>query len=560
MPWSSVPGLAAHERLDAMFHSLAGSFTHTILEWTAFCTAIFTVILAFLHFKIKRDTTTPIIGVALFCAGMMDAFHTLAADRLIEAVADNRNLIPFTWAISRLFNALILIAGISLFLVTRKRVLTGGLRFVLGTSAIFGVMAFGIIEYCATSAQLPQTMFPDSLITRPYDVLPLFLFLGGGLTVFWWFYRQQPGLFSHALLISMVAQVMVQLHMAFGSTGLFDNHFNIAHFLKIFAYLIPFGGLALDYVHAYTELDHEIIRRKHMENELRRHHDTLEETVEERTYALALAKEAAEVASRAKTEFLANMSHELRTPLHAILGFSSLGLEKIDTATREKMVKYLSLIKESGHRLLTLLNDLLDLSKWEAGRMTLNVQEGDLQEIVRAVEGQCAELLRANGLRMEIESTVGLPRAIFDPERMTQVVKNLLSNAITFSPPGKTITVSFQAMTVRVGRRSTDPTFRPGIALRIQDQGVGVPDGELATVFDRFVQSSRTKTGAGGTGLGLAICKEIVEAHEGTIWAENHPGGGAMFTLAIPLSSRSVPEPSVEIADGQSASTIACGR
>ncbi|MEE8612859.1 MAG: HAMP domain-containing sensor histidine kinase, partial [Nitrospirales bacterium] len=220
----------------------------------------------------------------------------------------------------------------------------------------------------------------------------------------------------------------------------------------------------------------------------------------------------------------------------------------------------LSLIKESGHRLLTLLNDLLDLSKWEAGRMTLNVQEGDLQEIVRAVEGQCAELLRANRLRMEIESTVGLPRATFDPERMAQVVRNLLSNAINFSPHGKIITVSFQATTVRVGRRSTDPTCRPGIALRIQDQGVGVPDGELATVFDRFVQSSRTKTGAGGTGLGLAICKEIVEAHEGTIWAENHPGGGAMFTLAIPLSNKSVPEPSVEIADGQSASTIACGR
>ena len=113
-PYSSVENMASHERVDAMFETLAGSFSHTILEWTAFCIAIFTVLLAFLHFHIKHDVTTPIIGVALFCAGTMDAFHTLAADRLIEAVADNRNLIPFTWAISRVFNALIMVAGISL--------------------------------------------------------------------------------------------------------------------------------------------------------------------------------------------------------------------------------------------------------------------------------------------------------------------------------------------------------------------------------------------------------------------------------------------------------------
>ncbi|MCH8040403.1 MAG: response regulator [Nitrospinae bacterium] len=271
-PFSTASQMGAPERVDAMFRTLAGSFTHTILEWTAFCTAIFTVLLAFLHFSIKRDIMTPILGMALFCAGVMDAFHTLAADRLIEAAADNRNLIPFTWAISRLFNALILIAGVSLFLMKGVRNLKGDIRFVLLTSLGFGVMAYAIIHYCANTAQLPQTMYPDSLITRPYDVVPLVLYVLAGLTLFRWFYERNPGLFAHGLLLAMVPEAAVEMHMAFGSTALFDNHFNIAHFLKIFAYLVPLGGLALDYVQTYAELGNEVEERKQAEHRLAAQH------------------------------------------------------------------------------------------------------------------------------------------------------------------------------------------------------------------------------------------------------------------------------------------------
>jgi signal transduction histidine kinase len=260
--------MVAHQHVDSMLHALSGSFTHTLLEWTAFCMAIFTVFLAFLHFKVTRHVSTLIIGVALFCAGTMDAFHTLVADRLIDAVADNRNLVPFTWTISRVFNALILVAGISLCLVINKRELKSNLRFVLGVSALFGVVAFLLIEYCVTRATLPETMYPESLMTRPYDVVPLLLFVFGGATVFLWFYRQQPGLFSHAILMSVIPQVAVQLHMAFGSTALFDNHFNIAHFLKIFVYLVPFAGLAFDYLYTYEEFSEEIEERKQVEKRL----------------------------------------------------------------------------------------------------------------------------------------------------------------------------------------------------------------------------------------------------------------------------------------------------
>ncbi len=250
---SSAPSMIQYQAVDAMFYRLSGAFAHTIFEWSAFCAAIFTVILAFTHFKITRDITTPVIGVAQFCAGSMDAFHTLAAARLIEAVADNRDLIPFTWAICRVFNALIMIVGVGIFFVKKTQKSAGDLRFIVLISLAFGVVGYAIIHYAATSAVLPQTMYPDSLITRPWDVVPLLLFVFAGLFLYPRFFRMHPSLFAHGLMISAIPEVVVELHMAFGSTALFDNHFNIAHFLKIIAYVIPFIGLALDYLRTYRE-------------------------------------------------------------------------------------------------------------------------------------------------------------------------------------------------------------------------------------------------------------------------------------------------------------------
>ena len=254
-----------HIVMDVMFGKLSGAFTHTILEWSAFCTAIFTVFLAFAHFKIKGDVTTPIIAVALLYSGMMDAFHTLAADRLLESVADNRNLIPFTWAICRMFNALIMITGVSIFLIFKKKK-SKGFTFIAVVSLIFGVIAYAIIQYCATSKQLPQTMFPESVVTRPWDVIPLILFLIAGGYCFRVFYKREKNLFTHALLISVIPNVAVQGYMAFGSTELFDNYFNIAHFLKIIAYLVPFGGLCLDYIQTYRQEEES---KKNLDKQLR---------------------------------------------------------------------------------------------------------------------------------------------------------------------------------------------------------------------------------------------------------------------------------------------------
>ena len=259
--------------VDTLHGNLKGSFTHTILEWSAFSVAIFTVILAFSQYRLTGNVTTPVIGVALFWAGAMDAFHTLAADRLMTAVADNTDLIPFTWAVCRMFNALILITGTSILWMQRSRVKTakikGNITFVIIVALIFGAIAYGVIHLCAVSESLPQTMFEESLITRPWDVAPLILFILAGTIFYPKHCRKYPGLFSSALLLSVIPAVATQLHMAFGSKALFDNHFNIGHFLKIISYAVPLAGLILDYMGSYrdvnqsnTELTKEISERK----------------------------------------------------------------------------------------------------------------------------------------------------------------------------------------------------------------------------------------------------------------------------------------------------------
>lgn len=241
-------GPSSQQSLDYMFHSLSGSFTHTILEWSAFCSAIFTVVLSFCLFYVKRNISIPIVGVALFCAGCMDAFHTLAADRLIEATADNHNLIPFTWAVSRMFNAFILIVGIGFLAFNPKEKYQGNITVICVMSLFFGLMAYWLIQYCANSNQLPETLYPYSLLTRPWDIAPLVLYLISFLYIFPKYYSRERSFFSHAMLISCIPNIFTQIYMAFGSSALFDNGFNVAHFLKILSYLVPFLGIAMEFV------------------------------------------------------------------------------------------------------------------------------------------------------------------------------------------------------------------------------------------------------------------------------------------------------------------------
>ena len=288
------------------------------------------------------------------------------------------------------------------------------------------------------------------------------------------------------------------------------------------------------------------------EEELATHRDYLEERVAERTQeldreieerkqameALEEAKIAVEKASLAKSEFLANMSHELRTPMHAILSFADMGLEKFETAPREKLQHYYLRIHESGDRLLLLLNDLLDLSKMESGHMEFDLQENDIVKVVDSAATELGELLQQKSLKLEVEETEVGTVACFDHDKLLQVMRNLLANAIKFTPEGRGIIVSFGETGLPADLQKPDTDIMPALSVMVSDQGVGIPEHELEQVFDKFVQSSKTKSGAGGTGLGLAICREIIEGHNGNIQAKNNLQGGATFTFVIPYRTK----------------------
>ncbi len=284
----------------------------------------------------------------------------------------------------------------------------------------------------------------------------------------------------------------------------------------------------------------DIHARKQAEIELRQHRDRLQELVEERTSRLEAALEEAREAARAKSEFLANMSHELRTPLHAMLGFASIGLGKSEG--QERIHRYFERIQESAERLLSLVNDLLDLAKLEARKMEVRPELQEVLPILQQAVSELDPLLQKKGLRVEIRQLCANTQALADPPRLGQVLNNLLSNAIRFSPEGGLIRFTFAAAELPRGRRASDRGRIPALTLTVEDEGPGIPPNELELVFDKFAQSTRTRTGAGGTGLGLAICREIMAAHRGRIHAENREEGGARLVLTLPAEPQAMPQ------------------
>jgi PAS domain S-box-containing protein len=276
-----------------------------------------------------------------------------------------------------------------------------------------------------------------------------------------------------------------------------------------------------DVVVGLVVLFKDITQQKQAEATIRQHAELLEATVQARTHELQAAKEAAEAANQIKSEFLANMSHELRTPLHGILSFASFGLLKAATASPEKLRDYFQHIEQSGQTLLSLLNNLLDLAKLEAGRMVFEWQPTDLRRLLERVADECSSLTSERHLTIACHTPDVPTEVTVDPEKMMQVLRNLVSNAVKFSPPGGRIDLRLEAR-------------GPSVRVTIADQGMGIAEEEMESIFDKFVQSRRTKTGAGGTGLGLSICREIMAAHHGRVWAQNRPEGGAVFTAELP--------------------------
>jgi PAS domain S-box-containing protein len=240
------------------------------------------------------------------------------------------------------------------------------------------------------------------------------------------------------------------------------------------------------------------------------------------TRELESRNQEVEHANQLKSEFLASMSHELRTPLHTIIGFAELLSEQLEGPLNEKQHRFINHIRTDSQHLLELINDILDISKIESGRLELRRESFDL---TRAIE-EILSSIRPQGATKSIviETSVNVPGAVYaDRLRVKQILFNLLSNAVKFTPAG--------------GRISVAAGLRDNILeMSVQDTGFGIPKEQHEAVFDRFYQVGTTTKGVReGTGLGLAITKALVEGHGGRIWVESEPGKGSRFSLTLAL-------------------------
>ena len=256
-------------------------------------------------------------------------------------------------------------------------------------------------------------------------------------------------------------------------------------------------------------------------------------TLDRQARELANAHLESQEASHAKSQFLANMSHELRTPLNSIIGFSEILGAKLEDRLEPRFAKFLKNILDSGRHLLGLINDVLDLSKIEAGKMELSFEEVPLPDVVEGVRGVMLGVVGQRGIELEVEVDDELPTLVADGPKVKQILYNLVSNAIKFSPDGSTVQIAARYLPADVSLLAV-----PAAEIRVADQGIGISPEDQIAIFEEFRQVDGEVTRAhGGTGLGLTLVRRFAEMHGGIVSLDSVAGRGSTFTVCLPIDA-----------------------
>jgi signal transduction histidine kinase len=348
------------------------------------------------------------------------------------------------------------------------------------------------------------------MVNAPKGYMGFWLFIYP-LTVFFLLGEREGTLFNTVLFFLVICLFCIQGFLPGLDT--YEIGFKVRFFIALF--LIGMMGYWLEFVRNRFEMDildkqAKLVREKEK---------------------LAESRKAAEAANRAKSEFLANMSHELRTPLNHIIGFTELVADKNFGGLNETQEEYLNDVLDSGRHLLSLINDILDLSKVEAGRLDLDVSDVDLRHLLESSLVLIKEKALKHGIRLTMNLD-GIPESIrADERKVKQILYNLLSNAAKFTPDGGEIELSARRLNGDQGGEDGEV-----VEVAVRDTGIGLRRGDLERIFDPFeqVEQSRNRKYQ-GTGLGLSLTKSLVELHGGQIRAESEgEGKGSTFRFTIP--------------------------
>ncbi len=484
--------------MDELFYAVSGGIEHALMEWSAVTLALLCVIVAFSHYNISRDATAPVIGLALFMSGAMDMFHTLAATRLIDAVAENSNLIPFTWAISRGANATLLLIGLIILLANKKKYLNIKMSHLVMGAIILLLAGYAVTHWMALSENLPTTQFPDNLFTRPFDVVPMVIFCLC-MPLAWRLYEINNSYLTATLFISLLADTFCEAYMAFGSTALFDHYFNSAHIIKLFGYALPFIGYLLDYRKIFIE-------KKIQENELIQNNIKMDKAIDKLTQS-----------NEQLERFAFICSHDLQEPVRMVLSFSQLLDKRLNKELDDKNREYLSYITNGATQTRDMINDILEFCRLEQNPDSKEMVP--LADICRQVSGTLKMVREEKHAHFHWPEK--LPEIPAVRSQLFQILLNLVNNGLKFNKS--------DLPTVNICVIEDTDYWR----ILVKDNGIGIDEryhGKLFKIFQRL----NTKSEFPGTGVGLAVCKKAAEHNGANITIESKAGEGSCFILHWP--------------------------